>query len=64
LAAALVTGFLLYVVLPFFPSIPIYRHFLTATMSLLLFGGTILLLGIDVEDRNLIRDLFLDRRSR
>jgi O-antigen/teichoic acid export membrane protein len=64
LAAAMVTGILLYFVMPIFSLIPIYRLLLTATISLFAFGGMILLLGIDVEDRNLIRVLFLGTRSR
>jgi O-antigen/teichoic acid export membrane protein len=63
LAAAIVTGMLLYFAMPILSLIPIYRLLLTATISLFAFGGMIFLLGIDVEDKNLIRVLFLGKRS-
>jgi O-antigen/teichoic acid export membrane protein len=63
LVAAIGTGGLLYFVMPLFSLPPIYTLLLTASISLFAFGGLILTLGIDVEDKDLIQVIFLGRRK-
>jgi O-antigen/teichoic acid export membrane protein len=63
LAAAGVTALLLYFVVPLFSLEPIYSLLLTTSISLFTFGGVIVALGIDAQDKNMFQGLLLGKRN-
>jgi O-antigen/teichoic acid export membrane protein len=63
LVAAIGTGVLLYFVLPMFSLTAMYKLFVTVSISLFAFGGLIVILGIDAEDKELVQAIFMRKRN-